>query len=121
MTCSVAQTSCRCTCATLPKFAGWSGDCSGTGTCVLTMSANHTITAAFAKAPKCKVPKVVGLKLAKARSKIVRAHCKVGKVRKKFSRRRKKGKVIAQKPKAGKTLPANSKVRLTVGKGPRKR
>jgi uncharacterized repeat protein (TIGR01451 family) len=71
--------------------------------------------------PKCKVPKVIGLKLLKAKAKIRKAHCKVGKVRKKLSTRRKKGKVIAQKPKAGKTLRAGSKVSLTVGKGPRRR
>jgi hypothetical protein len=29
-------------------FAGWSGDCSGTSTCVLTMSAAHAATATFA-------------------------------------------------------------------------
>lgn len=29
------------------QFAGWSGDCSGTGTCDVTMSAAHAITATF--------------------------------------------------------------------------
>ena len=76
-------------------------------------------SAGFAKIVKCKVPKVVGLKLAKAKSKLVKAHCKSGKVTRKFSSSKKKGKVVGQKPKAGKTLPAGSKVRLTVGKGPR--
>jgi hypothetical protein len=28
-------------------FTGWSGDCTGTGTCTLTMSAEHTVTATF--------------------------------------------------------------------------
>src|SRR3954469_5904338 len=28
-------------------FAGWQGDCSGTGSCSLTMSADHTVTALF--------------------------------------------------------------------------
>ena len=28
-------------------FAGWGGDCSGTGTCSLTMSADHTVSATF--------------------------------------------------------------------------
>ena len=28
-------------------FTGWSGDCSGTGTCALAMSANHAVTATF--------------------------------------------------------------------------
>jgi outer membrane protein assembly factor BamB len=29
------------------SFSGWSGDCSGAGTCTLTMSANHSVTALF--------------------------------------------------------------------------
>ena len=32
-------------------FAGWSGDCSGTGSCQLTMSANHSVTARFVAPP----------------------------------------------------------------------
>jgi hypothetical protein len=103
------------------KFSGWSGDCSGTGTCTLTMSANHTVTAAFAKVLKCKVPKVVGLTLKKARAKLLKAHCRLGKVTKKFSSRKKKGRVLSQKPKRGKTLANGAKVKVTVGKGPRHR
>jgi uncharacterized repeat protein (TIGR01451 family) len=102
------------------KFAGWSGACSGTATtCVLSMTADRNVTATFAKKPKCKVPKVVGLTLAKAKAKIRKAHCGVGKIRKKVSSRKKKGHVLSQKPKPGKTLPAGSKVNLTVGKGPK--
>jgi hypothetical protein len=102
------------------KFAGWSGDCSGTGTCALTMSANHTVTASFAKVPKCKVPKVVGLTLKKARTKLLKAHCRLGRVKKKASRPKKKGRVLSQRPKPGKSFPGGSKVNVTVGKGPRK-
>jgi uncharacterized repeat protein (TIGR01451 family) len=102
------------------KFTGWSGDCSGTATtCVLSMTADHTVTATFAKKPKCKVPKVVGLTLAKAKATIRKAHCGVGKITKKFSSRKKKGHVLSQRPKPGKTVPAGSKVGLTVGKGPK--
>jgi PASTA domain/Divergent InlB B-repeat domain len=102
-------------------FAGFSGDCSGTS-CSLGMGANHSVTATFtASAPpppvKCVVPKVVGLTLAKAKTKIKKAHCRVGKVTKKHSSKKKKGKVIKQSPKAGKKLKVNSKVNLTVGKG----
>ncbi len=31
------------------RFAGWSGDCTGTGTCVLTMTADHAVTATFTR------------------------------------------------------------------------
>jgi serine protease AprX len=33
-------------------FSGWSGDCSGTGACTLTMSADHSVTAGFAAQPR---------------------------------------------------------------------
>jgi hypothetical protein len=45
---------------------------------------------AFAQVPKCVVPKVVGRTLKKARARIVKVHCKVRKVRKKFSTLKKK-------------------------------
>jgi hypothetical protein len=102
------------------KFTGWSGDCSGTGTCALTMSGNHAVTASFAKVPKCKVPKLVGLTLKKARTKLLKAHCRLGKVKKKASSPKKKGRVLSQRPKPGKSFPGGSKVNVTVGKGPGK-
>jgi hypothetical protein len=106
-------------------FAGFSGDCSG-ASCSLSMGANHAVTATFTSAPpppppppvkKCIVPKVVGLKLAKAKTKIKKAHCRVGKITRKHSSLKKKGKVIKQFPKAGKHLKVGTKVNLTVGKG----
>jgi uncharacterized repeat protein (TIGR01451 family) len=103
------------------RFASWSGDCAGTTrTCVLTMTVDHMAVATFNKIVRCKVPKVVGLTLKKARTRIVRAHCRVGKITKRVSSRRKKGKVLAQKPKPGKVLAAGAKVKLVVGKGPRR-
>jgi hypothetical protein len=99
-------------------FAGFSGDCSG-ASCSLSMGANHAVTATFnTNAPpvQCVVPKVVGLKLAKAKTKIKKAHCRVGKVTRKHSSKKKRGRVIKQSPKAGKHLPAGTKVKLTVGK-----
>jgi Divergent InlB B-repeat domain len=40
-------------------FAGWSGDCSGTGSCTVTMSADHSVTATFT-APIVSPPSVGG-------------------------------------------------------------
>ena len=102
------------------RFGGWSGDCSGTAkTCALTMSADHAATANFlAPLPFCKVPKVIGKTLKKARAAITKAHCKVGKIARKASSVKKKGKVIGQAPKAGKRLKNGAKVNLVVGKGP---
>jgi beta-lactam-binding protein with PASTA domain len=51
-----------------------------------------------------------------ARTKIARAHCKVGKITKKHAAKKKRGKVLVQSPKAGKKLKAGAKVNLTVGK-----
>jgi hypothetical protein len=98
-------------------FSGFSGDCSG-ASCTIAMSANHAVTATFTKKAtvQCVVPKVVGLSLSKAKSKIKKAHCRVGKVTKKHASKKKRGKVIKQSPKAGKHLAAGSKVKLTVGK-----
>jgi beta-lactam-binding protein with PASTA domain len=106
------------------RFAGWSGDCSGKSTCVLSMTVDHAVTATFARrgaaSPTCAVPRVVGMSLAKARTKIRRAHCSVGRINKKFSPRAKKGKVLVQGPKRGTRLRTGARVNLVVGKGPRR-
>jgi hypothetical protein len=104
------------------RFAGWSGDCSGTGACVLPMTADHSVSARFARrlAP-CVVPNVVGLTVGKARSKIARSHCGVGSVRRTTSAASKKGKVLAQTPRTGKRLNGGARVNLVIGKGPRRR
>jgi len=105
------------------KFAGWSGGgCSGTSPCVTVVSTDATVTARFNEAtqlPKktrCKVPKVIGHKLAAARRTITRAHCKVGKVKHAYSKV-KKGRVSGEKPKPGTHHAAGAKVNLTVSKG----
>jgi hypothetical protein len=100
------------------RFGGWSGDCSGKSTCALTMSADHAVRANFLPPIVCKVPKVLGKTLKKARAAIVKAHCRVGTITKKTSSARLRGKVVGQAPKAGKTLKAGAKVSLKVGKGP---
>jgi beta-lactam-binding protein with PASTA domain len=65
---------------------------------------------------KCVVPKVVGDSLANARYRIAGAHCRVGKVIRVASRRR-KGTVVAQSPRPGKVLAKGSRVGLTVSRG----
>jgi beta-lactam-binding protein with PASTA domain len=62
------------------------------------------------------VPKLVVLALKRARTKIVRAHCKAGQVKKQHAAKKKHGKVLVQSPRAGKSLKAGAKVNLTVGK-----
>ena len=67
-----------------------------------------------APAVRCKVPRVVGLRLATARSRIRRANCRVGRVRRARSRR--VGRVLSQSPRAGAVRPRGTKVKLVVGR-----
>jgi Tol biopolymer transport system component len=65
-------------------------------------------------AVRCHVPNVVGLRLAKARSKVAHAHCRVGKIRRVHSKR--VGRVLRQSPRPGAVKPKGAKVSLTVGR-----
>jgi beta-lactam-binding protein with PASTA domain len=60
------------------------------------------------------VPRVVGLKLTKATARIRRAHGKVGRVKRVRSKR--VGRVLGQKPRAGKKLTRGGRVNLVVGR-----
>jgi beta-lactam-binding protein with PASTA domain len=60
---------------------------------------------------------VVGKKLAQARARIVRAHCRVGRVTRKRSVARKRGRVLKQAPRPGRRLANHAKVNLVIGKG----
>jgi Tol biopolymer transport system component len=65
---------------------------------------------------RCIVPKVIGMRLAVARSRIGRANCRVGSVRRVRTKARKRGKVVAQSPRAGSVKDRGSKVNLVVGR-----
>jgi PASTA domain/Divergent InlB B-repeat domain len=102
-------------------FSGWSGGgCSGTGTCVVTLNGDTTVTANFQSSPppptKCIVPKVKGKKLAAAKRSIKSHHCSVGKITRVKSSPKNRGHVISQSPKPGKHLRKGAKVALKVGK-----
>jgi hypothetical protein len=62
----------------------------------------------------CHVPRVVGLKLGKAKAKLRRAECGIGRVRRVRSRH--VGRVIGQNPRAGLVRPKDTKVKLVVGR-----
>jgi Tol biopolymer transport system component len=64
--------------------------------------------------PQCVVPRVVGLRLATARTRIKRAKCGVGRVRRARSRR--VGRVLSQSPRAGSRRAQGTKVNLVVGR-----
>ena len=63
------------------------------------------------------VPKVTGKSLSAAKRAITHGACTVGKVKRVFSAKVKKGDVISQRPKAGKKLAYHAKVSLVVSKG----
>ena len=65
---------------------------------------------------QCVVPNVVGKRLAKARARIVRAHCRVGTVARVASTRS-KNVVVRQSPRPGKRLKAGSRINLSVSSG----
>ena len=97
-------------------FLGWGGDCSGTQTCTLSMTTDHSVTARFGAI--CIVPRVVG-KTVSAAGRVVRAAgCRIGAVTRKYSRVR-KGRVIAQAPRNGVRVPGGSAVALKVSRGPK--
>lgn len=66
--------------------------------------------------PACIVPRVVGKTLGAAKRTLKAAHCGVGKITTAYAKQ-KKGRVAAQKPRAGKRLKSGAKVALTVSKG----
>jgi uncharacterized delta-60 repeat protein len=100
-------------------FTGWSGDCSGKGTCTVTMNANHSVTATFQHF--CIVPRLKGKTLGRARLSMRKAHCSLGRVTPVFSSKVKKGHAVAQKPAPRRRLVGRSRVRLEISKGPRHR
>ena len=64
--------------------------------------------------------KVVGLKLVKAKARIKRAHCRTGRISRRYSTQRQKNRVLRQRPRKGTRLANGGKVNLIVGRGPRR-
>jgi subtilisin family serine protease len=76
------------------------------------------ITAATAPRPQCIVPRLKGKTLVAAKRALVRARCAIGRI----SRRRspvRKGRVIAQSPRAGSRRPRGARVSVTISRGRR--
>jgi hypothetical protein len=65
---------------------------------------------------QCVVPRVVGLRLASASTRIRRANCRVGSVRRARSRRALRGRVLSQSPRAGLRRARGTRVNLLVGR-----
>ena len=104
------------------RFAGWGGACFGSSvTCTVAIDAAKTVSALFTRRPtvtprRCAVPRVIGLRLARARARIRRANCAVGRVR--YARAaRPRGRVIRQRPRPGTRLQRGARVNLVVSRG----
>jgi hypothetical protein len=65
---------------------------------------------------RCVVPKLKGLTLKKAKSRLKKANCRTGKVTRARNRKVKKGRVISSSPKAGKRLALNAKVKVKLSR-----
>ena len=65
---------------------------------------------------RCVVPRVIGKRLAVARTRIRRANCSVGAVRRARAARKRAGKVLSQSPRPGSVRARGSKVKLVVGR-----
>jgi hypothetical protein len=104
----------------------------GVGSCTVTASqpgdANYSAAPDFSRtfsiiagvrsgAAPCRVPKVVGKRVAAAKLTIARRHCRTGRVTYAYSRKRRRGIVISQSRRPGATLSARSKINLVVSRG----
>ena len=78
-------------------------------------SPTSTSASASASGP-CRVPRVLGLRLGAAKTKIRRAHCSVGNVRRVRSRRSLRRRVVNQSPRPGTIKRRNFPVKLAVGR-----
>jgi ATP-dependent Clp protease ATP-binding subunit ClpA len=84
----------------------------------VTMKQAESATATFGRKPACIVPKVKAMSLKVARQRITRAHCRTGKITRRYSTV-KKGHVISQKPTARRHLRSGAKINLAISKGRR--
>jgi beta-lactam-binding protein with PASTA domain len=62
------------------------------------------------------VPKLRGLKLKQAKKRLHAAHCQVGKVSRKRSKRTLAGRVVSSRPRARAVRPSGTRVALVIGR-----
>ena len=103
-------------------FDGWSGACSGTAGCAVTMDSAKEVTATFTANPPpptpCNVPNVTGLSLGAAQTALLGANCSLGGVASAYSKTVKKGAIISQSSPAGTQLASGAAISVVVSKGP---
>ena len=67
----------------------------------------------------CTVPSVTGKTVPAAKQALARANCRIGAIRRAYSQRVARGRVISETPKAGTVLPRSGKVGIVVSRGTR--
>lgn len=80
---------------------------------------DHTRSAQAEFLRDCRVPRLKGKSLKKAKRAIKSHDCRLGKIRRAMSTRVRKGHVISQKPEPGRQLPHGAEIRLVLSKGKR--
>jgi hypothetical protein len=73
----------------------------------------------MASSPRCLVPKVVGKTLARAKAALKKNQCRLGRLRRSYSPRVKKGRVVSQSVRPGRKLRNGTRVNLVVSRGRR--
>lgn len=73
-------------------------------------------TPAAAPVVRCRVPRLRGVRLLRAKRMLRRAHCRAGKVARRRATPKLAGRVISSRPRARAVRPAGTSVRLVVGK-----
>ena len=96
-------------------FGGWSGACSGSGACHVTMNSDQFVTATFEVGVA--VPNVVGTTQSAATSAITGAKLSMGTVTQQSSSTVASGDVIGEMPAAGSYVAPGSAVNLVVSSG----
>jgi hypothetical protein len=97
------------------------GDLNGDGKPELAIASYFSIVSVLANTSGLgTVPKVTGKTLPAAERAIARANCRVGTIRRAYSKTVKSGRVISQSPKRGRVLPNRGRVNLIVSRGRRR-
>jgi hypothetical protein len=109
--------------AVLTNFGGSSNDVANAialqrdGKIVLAGESDGRVALARYLPTYCFVPNVRGRPLAAARAAIVKAHCRIGSLRRLASRTVRAGRVINQTPRAGTQQPEDASVALVISRG----
>jgi hypothetical protein len=84
---------------------------------LVTANSEDSVSVLINSPGRCTVQLVVWMRLAAAKRTTIRANCRVGTIRRAYSRSGAKGTVVAQKPGFGAVLPKGGKVNLVVSRG----